>query len=70
MQKYTLLMAPKMKLIFQISGLLQSGHPLVGPGPLLTDDKPLVEYFLSLPRDRDVDPSPMKGDVRRYVAEP
>ena len=24
----------------------------VGPGPLLTDDRPLVEYFLSLPRDR------------------
>ena len=30
MQKYTLLMAPKMKLTFQISGLLQSGHPLTG----------------------------------------
>src|SRR5262245_54866544 len=35
LQKYTLLMAPKMKLIFQISGLLQSGQPLVGPCPLL-----------------------------------
>jgi spermidine synthase len=40
----------------------------VGPGPILTDDAPLVEYFLSLPRDRDVDTSSMKGDVRRYVA--
>jgi spermidine synthase len=39
----------------------------VGDGPLLTDDRPLVEYFLSLPRDRDVDTSSMKGDVRRYV---
>src|SRR5262249_18904958 len=39
----------------------------VGDGPILTDDKPLVEYFLSLPRDRDVDTSPMKGAVRRYV---
>lgn len=41
-----------------------------GPGPILTDDKPLVEYFLSLPRDRDVDPSGLKGDVRPYVVEP
>lgn len=40
----------------------------VGEGPLLTDDRPLVEYFLSLPRDRDVDTSRLKGDVRRYVA--
>jgi len=39
----------------------------VGPGPVLTDDKPLVEYFLSLPRDRDVDTSSLKGDVNRYV---
>jgi spermidine synthase len=39
----------------------------VGDGPILTDDRPLVEYFLSLPRDRDVDTSSMKGDVRRYV---
>jgi spermidine synthase len=39
----------------------------VGNGPILTDDKPLVEYFLSLPRDRDVDTSPMRGDVHRYV---
>jgi len=39
----------------------------VGPGDLLTDDRPLVEYFLSLPRDRDVDLRPLKGDVRRYV---
>jgi len=39
----------------------------VGDGPLLTDDKPVVEYFLSLPRDRDVDTSPLKGDVDRYV---
>jgi hypothetical protein len=27
----------------------------VGPGPIPTDDQPLVEYFLSLPRDRDVE---------------
>jgi spermidine synthase len=39
----------------------------VGPGDLLTDDRPLVEYFLSLPRDHDVDLSPLRGDVRRFV---
>jgi hypothetical protein len=41
----------------------------VGPGPVLTDDRPLVEYFLSLSRDREIDLSPLKGDVRRHVAE-
>ena len=41
----------------------------VGPGPILTDDRPLVEYFLSLPRDRDVDLSSLRGDVRRYVVD-
>jgi hypothetical protein len=39
----------------------------VGPGPLLTDDRPLVEYFLSLPRDRQVDLTGVKGDVRRHL---
>jgi spermidine synthase len=39
----------------------------VGSGPLLTDDRPLTEYFLSLPRDRDPDLTLLKGDVRRYV---
>ena len=41
----------------------------VGSGPILTDDRPLVEYFLSLPRDREIDLSPLKGDVRRHVVE-
>ena len=41
----------------------------VGPGPLLTDDRPSVEYFLSLPRDRDIDTTPLKGDIRRYLTE-
>ena len=39
----------------------------VGSGPLLTDDRPLVEYFLSLPRGDDIDLSLLKGDVRRFV---
>ena len=41
----------------------------VGPGPILTDDRPMVEYFLSLPRDRDPDFSKLKkGDFNRLVA--
>jgi spermidine synthase len=39
----------------------------IGPGPILTDDRPLVEYFLSLPRDREPDLSRLRGDVGRYV---
>jgi spermidine synthase len=40
----------------------------VGPGPLLTDDRPLAEYFLSLPRDRDADLSPLTGEVGLLLA--
>jgi spermidine synthase len=39
----------------------------LGPGPVLTDDRPLAEYFLSLPRDKSPDLSSLKGDVGRYV---
>ena len=39
-----------------------------GDGVVLTDDRPLVEYFLSLPRDQAPDLSGVRGDVRRYVA--
>jgi spermidine synthase len=42
----------------------------VGPGPILTDDRPLVEYFLSLPRDRNADLSGVRGDVMRHVEKP
>jgi spermidine synthase len=41
----------------------------VGPGEILTDDRPLVEYFLSLPRDHDVDLTPLTGDVRSHLAD-
>ena len=34
----------------------------VGDGPLLTDDRPQLEYFLSLPRDHDVDLSRLKRE--------
>jgi hypothetical protein len=36
---------------------------------VLTDDRPSVEYFLSLPRDRDVDTTALKGRVRRFVVD-
>jgi spermidine synthase len=39
----------------------------VGDGPLLTDDRPLAEYFLSLPRDRNPDMAQLKGDVAPFV---
>ncbi|MGH9204511.1 MAG: hypothetical protein ACRD2A_25055, partial [Vicinamibacterales bacterium] len=36
----------------------------VGDGPVLTDDKPVIEYFLSLPNDnRPVDRSLLKGTL-------
>jgi hypothetical protein len=36
----------------------------VGDGPVLTDDKPVIEYFLSLPKqDRPVDRSLLKGTL-------
>src|SRR5207247_1448647 len=42
----------------------------VGSGPLLTDDRPLVEYFLSVPRERDLDLRTLqRGDVRRIVVK-
>jgi hypothetical protein len=40
----------------------------IGDGPILTDDRPLVEYFLSLDHDsRPVDTTGLTGDVRRHV---
>jgi spermidine synthase len=55
----------------QLLGMFVAGPrelaAFVGEGPLLTDDRPLVEYFLSLPRNRDVDTSGLKADVQPYV---
>jgi spermidine synthase len=39
----------------------------LGDGPILTDDRPLAEYFLSLPRLRNFDVSGFRGDPRRHV---
>ena len=38
-----------------------------GPGPLLTDDRPLTEYFLSLPRGLPLELASLTGDVARFV---
>ncbi len=43
---------------------------LVGTGPVLTDDRPLTEYFLSLPRTKEVDLTGVQGDVREILADP
>ena len=40
----------------------------LGTGPILTDDQPLTEYFLSLPQnDKPVDFSTLRGSVWRHV---
>lgn len=40
----------------------------LGEGPILTDDRPLTEYFLSLPQnDAAVDLSKVHGNVRQHV---
>ena len=39
----------------------------VGDGPILTDDRPLAEYFLSLPRDRNPELEKLKGDPSRFL---
>ena len=43
-------------------------HAFVGEGPLLTDDRPLAEYFLSLERGGEPNLAALKSDVRPYVA--
>jgi spermidine synthase len=46
----------------------ESLRALIGPGLILTDDRPLVEYHRSLPaNDRDIDVSHLGDDVRRWV---
>lgn len=39
----------------------------VGNGPVLTDDRPLVEYFLSLPRDKPPDLSGLRGGSQKFL---
>jgi hypothetical protein len=43
----------------------------VGEGPILTDNRPLTEYFFMLPRrDRPIDFTGLTGDVRTVLDEP
>jgi len=39
----------------------------VGEGPLLTDDRPTLEYFLTIPRDKDANLAAIKGDVSQIL---
>ena len=42
----------------------------VGAGPLLSDDRPLLEYHRSLPgREKPVDVSRLRGDVARHLED-
>ena len=43
---------------------------LVGPGPVLTDDRPLVEYFLSLDRAGTIDLSGLRPGFTRDPRAP
>ncbi|HEX7780468.1 MAG TPA: fused MFS/spermidine synthase [Vicinamibacterales bacterium] len=46
----------------------ESLRAFVGPGLILTDDRPLVEYHRSLPaHERDIDVSGLQDDVQRWV---
>ena len=49
----------------QLQRLFRAGadelRAFVGDGPLLTDDRPQLEYFLSLPRDHNVDLSRLRA---------
>jgi spermidine synthase len=40
-----------------------------GPGPLLTDDRPALEFFRSLTRGELVDVATLRGDVRRHLEQ-
>lgn len=42
----------------------------LGEWPILTDDRPLVEYFRALPsREPGIDVTGLRGDVRRHLIE-
>ena len=46
----------------------ESLRALIGPGLILTDDRPLVEYHRSLPaKERDIDVSHLRDDPGRWV---
>jgi spermidine synthase len=55
----------------QLTGAYVAGpdemRAFVGEGPILTDDLPLVEYFLSLPRAKDIDVRDLRGSVESRI---
>jgi spermidine synthase len=44
-------------------------HRHVGAGPILTDDRPMVEYFLTLDAGTPVDLSGVRGDISEILAD-
>ena len=44
--------------------------PYVGAGMVLTDDRPVLEYFLTLPRTRELDVAALKGDPAQVLRRP
>lgn len=58
-------------LLGQFSGDARAMRAFVGPGPLLTDDRPRIEYHRSLPdRSAMVDLSAFRGEGRARVEAP
>jgi spermidine synthase len=55
-------------LVSQYRGGPDDLRGLIGPGPVLTDDRPLVEYFLSLDRSGTIDLSGLHPDSRAILA--
>ena len=55
-----------------VKGLYTAGdaqmRAFVGEGPILTDDRPAIEYFLELPR-KDVDVSHLRSDVAEIIRD-
>jgi spermidine synthase len=55
-----------------VKGLYTAGdakmREFVGEGPILTDDRPAIEYFLALPR-KDVDVSRLRSDVSEIIRD-
>jgi spermidine synthase len=55
-----------------VKGLYTAGdakmREFVGEGPILTDDRPAIEYFLALPR-KDVDLSRLRSEVAEIIRD-
>jgi spermidine synthase len=56
------------KLLGEYTAGSEQIRAFIGPGLILTDDRPLVEYHRSLPSNEpDIDLGPLRDDVRRWV---